>query len=178
MAEVARLAEGLATLLRVDDGRDTPQRSAPGSTGSPGDPGSAARGEAPTRARSVRKRVKKRSYPRFERDGDRLVKLGWSKKEKSEYEQKAPRSAVLAFGRHLANNCGKGEVFVMESMLPVANETGDEFPSYQAYLTLAWLRHIGAVEKKGRDGYVLRDGSLAEGGLGKLWDQLESQRRS
>ena len=121
----------------------------------------------------MRNASKKRDYPRFERDGDKLVKLGWSKKQKSQYEHRAPHAAVLAFGRHVANHFGEGEVFAMESLLPVPDESGEEVPGYQAYLTLAWLKHVGAVEKKGRDGYVLRDGSLADGGLDRLWDALE-----
>src|SRR5688572_17229092 len=36
----------------------------------------------------------RKTLPRFERDGDRLVKVAWSKKERAEYEHRAPRHIV------------------------------------------------------------------------------------
>ena len=52
--------------------------------------------------------------------------------------------------------------------MPVPDSAGGEIPSYQVYLTLAWLRHVGAVEKKGRSGYVLRSGL----DLDAIWDRI------
>jgi hypothetical protein len=118
----------------------------------------------------------KKAYPRFERDGDKLVKIGWSKKNKSSYEHRAPREAVIAFTRHLAGSADEGKVFVVEDLLPVPDvANGGEIPAYQIYLTLAWLRDVGAVAKKGRDGYVLRGGGLANGALDKFWASLPAR---
>jgi len=114
-------------------------------------------------------------YPRFERDGDKLVKVGWSKKKREQYEHRAPYEVVLACARHLASHALAGKVFAMENLLPVPDASGGEIPAYQAYLTLAWLRQAGAVEKKGRDGYVLRDESLAGDGFDKLWASLSAR---
>ena len=80
---------------------------------------------------------------------------------------------MIAFVRHLASHVAAGELFVMENVLPAPDVTsGGEVPAYQAYLTLAWLRHAGVVDKKGRDGYVLRVEPLTNGELDKLWDKL------
>jgi hypothetical protein len=131
------------------------------------------RASAARSARGERTRPSKNDYPRFERDGDKLVKIGWSKKKREIYEHRAPRQAVIAFARHVSNRAGVGQVFTMESLLPVPDvSSGGEVPDYQVYLTLAWLRDAGAVEKKGRNSYVLKNDSLPHGGLEKLWADL------
>lgn len=168
IAEVARLADGVARLLQRQLPTVSPHRDrtvpAQSSPLKPMQPGGAA---------SSKRKKKKVEYPRFERDGDRLVKIGWSKKNKEAYEHRAPREVIIAFARHLANRVEPGHVFAMEELFPIPDVvTGDEIPTYQAYLTLAWLREAKAIEKKGRDGYVLRNGSLADGGLDELWDNL------
>mgnify|MGYP006983099211 CR=1 FL=1 len=111
-------------------------------------------------------------YPRFERDGDKLVKVGWSKKDRREYEHRAPRSAVFAVAATLSSQGRPGKVFSMESILPVKGSAGEEIPSYQAYLALAWFRHTGAVEARGKDGYAVAGGSLATDALTSAWDNL------
>jgi hypothetical protein len=114
----------------------------------------------------------KSAYPRFHRDGDRLVKTGWSKKNRESYEHRAPRGTVIAFVRHLVSRVGAGEVFGIEGLLPVPDVSNGEVPAYQVYLTLAWLRTVGAIEKKGRDGYRLVSDGLAEKRLDEYWSQL------
>ena len=114
----------------------------------------------------------RKSYPRFERIDDKLIKIGWSKKSREEYEHRAPRSAVLAFTEHLGANTKKDRTFVIDQLLPVHDSAGEELPSYQVYLTLAWLRQAGAVEKRGRDGYVRTLEPLDGSTLDTLWDQI------
>lgn len=123
------------------------------------------RPKAPTR--------RPRGYPRFERDGNKLVKIGWSKKHREEYEHRAPRDAVAAFARHLGGTVSEGHIFAVEDLMPVRVVDGDdEVPAYQVYLTLKWLQDVGAIEKKGRDGYALRNRNLSEGGLEEYWSAL------
>lgn len=117
----------------------------------------------------------KPKYPRFDRDDDRLVKVGWSKKSKKEYEHRVPKDVVISFVRHLGQNVGAGKVFDVEGLLPVQDASGDEIPAYQVYVTLAWLRDSGALEKKGRDGYVLRDGAIFSGSIDALWESLPAR---
>lgn len=160
IAEIAGLAQGIAQLLRVrvpahcESAISTP-RASPAST------------------KNMPAKPARTGYPRFERDGDRLVKVGWSKKNKSSYEHRAPKDAVIAFARHLLGSVSEGKPFVVESLLPVPDVvSGGELPAYQVYLVLAWFRREGIVEKKGRDGYVLRGGSLDNDVMDKIWSGL------
>lgn len=172
VAEIAKMADGVARLLNQHSPNSS---SAPTATSSAGT--QAQKASTPS-SKSARKQAqaagtKKTGYPRFERDGDRLVKVGWSKKNKEAYEHRAPRQAVTAFVRHLASQVESGHVFAVEDLLPVPDVTsGNEVPAYQVYMTLAWLRETDAIEKKGRDGYILRMADLADDGIDKLWDQL------
>jgi len=128
---------------------------------------------APAKGKVGAKRgTAKHGYPRFERDDDKLVKVGWSKKAREEYEHRAPRPAVLAFAEHVGTATAKGKTFVIDDLLPVHDAAGDELPSYQVYLALGWLRNAGAVEKKGRDGYVRVADPLDGSVFDTLWDQI------
>ncbi len=111
-------------------------------------------------------------FPRFERDGERLVKVGWSKKRREEYEHRAPREVVETFARVLWVTARPGNTFTMETILPVHDSSGDELPSYQSYLSLAWLRSAGALEKRGRDGYDLVLPDMTSSTFAKLWNKL------
>lgn len=117
-------------------------------------------------------------YPRFEREGDRMVKVGWSKKNREAYEHRASKKTLLAFVRHLALSVQVGTLFSVEDILPVHDATtGSELPAYQVYLGIAWLRDVAIVEKKGRDGYVLReDGVGDEEGFERLWEAVPQRK--
>jgi hypothetical protein len=170
VAGIAGLADGVARLIQGDSpDRDVaPQELAPSAAMVPCEP--------VVPSPKISGKSTKSTYPRFQSDGDKLVKIGWSKTNKSAYEHRAPREAVVAFARHLTANVVEGKVFSMEDLLPVPDvANGGEIPAYQAYLTLGWLRSVGAVAKKGRDGYVLRHGGLANGALDKFWSSLSGR---
>lgn len=144
--------------------------------------------ERPRRESRAKKRTKTKSkiasqpgrnqkqYPQFVNDGDRLVKIGWSKKNKGAYEHRAPKESVIAFLRHLMANVSEGKLFTMDGLLP-ANDpsTGSEIPAYQAYMTIAWLRGTDVIERKGRDGYVLLRNMSKKVELEELWDTLPAR---
>ena len=92
-------------------------------------------------------------YPRFFRQGDRVVRVAWSKREKKEYEHKAPAAVLRALTLSIANKGADGRVFSMEELLPIHDGEGAEVPAYQAYAGLALLRHVGLIEQHGRQGY-------------------------
>lgn len=115
-------------------------------------------------------------YPRFEREGDRLVKVGWSKRDARAYEHKAPKAAVLLFARKVREAVLPGAVFSMEQLLPVADEHGEQQPSYQAYVALAWLRVARVIERRSKDGYTYIAGALELGNLDRLWTALPEKR--
>ncbi len=96
------------------------------------------------------------SYPRFIKSRSDLVKIGWSKKEKKEYQHRASWSIVLLLCDHL--NQFRGNEFTSEDVFPLIGEDEFEVPSYQSYLCLAWLRDIELITKEGRHGYFVPKG--------------------
>lgn len=119
----------------------------------------------------------RRKYPRFERDGDRLVKIGWSDRDRRAYEHRAPRAAVLEVCEALGKRSTRGRRFKMEEVLPELAESKEPVPSYQGYLTLAWLRSEGVVERDGKDGYMVRGGLLSADRVEKLWGSLSERSK-
>jgi hypothetical protein len=127
----------------------------------PSNPAVANNGSArntPQKGKRKKKRKAKSSYPRFARSGDNLVKVAWSKSQKSEYRHKAPHAALLKLAATLDQRMIDGAVISMDDILPLSADDGSEIPDYQSYLCLAWLRSIGVVDQQGREGYVLGDG--------------------
>jgi hypothetical protein len=112
------------------------------------------------------------AYPKFERERDRLVKIGWSKRDGRTYEHRAPRNAVAVVAGKLSQLGQKGAFFTVEEALPLRLEAGDEIPSYQVYLALALLRAVGAVERHGKEGYSLVNGGITPAEFNRIWDSL------
>lgn len=132
--------------------------------------GKGANGREPDRAQS---------YPRFEREDDKLVKIGWSEKEAREYEHRAPRESVFRVIEAIESHAAARErPFTVDDLRP-PQETEPE-PSYQTYLTLAWLRSEGYVDRDGKNTYRLISKTLREDSL-EAWnglpDKLERSAR-
>ncbi|MBI5851771.1 MAG: hypothetical protein HZB39_12205 [Planctomycetes bacterium] len=175
VAELAGLADALAKFLKD---RGTPLPAEPEAQALPHDelpPATSPAAPAPAPSRGARRPLGKRDFPRFERDGDKLVKLGWSKKNRAQYEHKAPRPAVVAVVQQMARVVKPDHVFGIESLLPVTDAAGEEVPGYQVYLTMAWLRSLGAVQKKGRDGYVVRKHAATNGAFDDVWGRVSAK---
>ncbi len=102
----------------------------------------------------VKGRAKKAEYPKFLREGNSLVKLGWSPSEKSEYEHKSPREVLLLLISAVSKVGKNGRRFSMDKILPLINPADNSrVPDYQAYLCLAWLKVLGFLTQHGRQGY-------------------------
>lgn len=114
-------------------------------------------------------------YPRFERDGDKLIKIAWSKKDRNEYEHRAPREVVFAVGDVLASKVSPGGIFAMDKFMPFKDPDGNDIPSYQAYLALAWFRVLGFVESRGKEGYSIAGSSLKEAAIRDAWNSLKNR---
>ena len=96
------------------------------------------------------------TYPRFERRGDSLVKIGWSKREKAEYEHRAPLGAVALVADKVRKKGADGRIFQISGLLPCESADGETIvPDYQVYLVVAWWRELGLLEQHGRQGYSL-----------------------
>ena len=132
---------------------------------------------APQANIAVSRRVaKSNKYPKFERTNDRLVKIGWSKKDRSEYEHKVPYDVVDVVLAALSAKLIEVEYLKMDDLIPLDDKLGQEIPSYQTYLVVAWLRDIGVVEKQGNDGYHFADMKRTALDLESLWQQTTERR--
>src|SRR5262249_22934714 len=126
------------------------------------------------RKKSRRGKRVKSEYPKFVREGDSLVKIGWSKRERKPYEHKAPRNVLRALVQALVRVGTGGERFTVDGILPLKHG-GAEIPDYQTYLTLAWLRSVGLITQHGRQGYSLPDAEGLDRKSEQQWGSLTSR---
>lgn len=175
VATLAAVSEQLHNLIQsINDNGRTPEPSiAVRVTDSSG---SAAHKLGSRRGIAKAKNERANAYPRFARSGHRLVKIAWSKKDGAEYEHRAPHIAVLAVVSSL-RKLGSGE-FSMDELAQVRDKYGNEVPSYQVYLVMAWLRAWGAVRKIGRGGYVSSLGDLTDAAVNEHWSALDGEPAS
>jgi len=121
----------------------------------------------------VAKSKTKTSYPRFRREGSYLVKVGWSKKSRQEYEHRALVDVVLAVAACLDDKTIGGRTVTADELVP-STAGGQQIPSYQLYLSLAWLRSERLLNRIGRKGYT----SAAPGELAvkarERWDAVSA----
>lgn len=115
-------------------------------------------------------------YPRFKRDEEKLVKVAWSKKDRREYEHRAPHEVVSVVAASILSVGRPGKVFSMEDLMPFKTSAGAEIPSYQAYLALAWFRSLGLVEQRGKNGYAAVVGALDILAIERAWNALPCQK--
>ena len=113
----------------------------------------------------------KTGYPRFLRDGDKLVKIGWSKNAKEEYEHRAPLEVADALLASIRAKVQDGQKFAATDVIPV-RLAEESVPDYQAYQTLKWLHSEGVVTKHGRDQYAVELGRIGPEGLKPIWSRL------
>jgi hypothetical protein len=122
-------------------------------------------------------RKRKPTYPKFFRDSETLVKIGWSKVQRSEYEHKAPLSVLSDLTAAIQEAGAKKRILSMESLLPLkSSRSGAEVPSYQVYLCLACLRELGILKKHGRHGYTVAPKVDLPSKALELFQKLPEQR--
>ena len=150
VAEIAKLADGITRLLSGQVALRAPQPR----------PQSRHVG-------SRRVAAQKKTFPRFLRDREKLVKVGWSKKSASEYQHRVPWEVVQAVLDVVKTKVGDGELFAATDVVPQLAESG--VPDYQVYVVLKWLHTEGVVSKHGRDRYAIEP---SKGDLRDLWRAL------
>ena len=111
-----------------------------------------AKGETTKKTQASRSKTK---YPFFAKDGDRLIKFGWSKKRKKRYEHKVQFDVVPALADYLLQKIGENVEFKAKQIIPFKAEA-KKVPDYQVYLAIAWLRQLGILIKRGRETYLLK----------------------
>jgi hypothetical protein len=115
-------------------------------------------------------------YPTFYRVDDYLVKVGWSKSDKSEYEHKCPKAGLLTLIDALQRAGARGRRFTMERVFSLLEVKGaSELPSYQVYVGLAWLKANGLIAQHGRQGYTLVDAQALPQSAEASWNGLPRQ---
>lgn len=129
-----------------------------------------------TRQKARRRAAGAGEYPKFFRDREELVKVGWSKRERAIYQHKAPKRVLFLLVEALKRIGQNGDRFSMEQVLPLHDPLNDsDVPSYQAYLSLAWLRVEEIIVQHGRQGYALpKDTDIAAMAEAR-WRQLAGQ---
>jgi hypothetical protein len=174
LLQVTGIAKVLNQLIRDADSRDQVKDSVTLASPNVQEPVPiAVQNRAGTKSRS-KKLIN--SYPQFFRKRDFLIKIGWSKREKAEYDHKAPRVVLDTLSSSLIKEGAGGKLFEASQLLPLKDPTdGSEIPSYQVYLCLAWLRSLNLIEQIGRQGYKLHDPTLLEGKIKSCWERLESR---
>jgi len=154
LAELARLAEGLANLC--GSGARPIVVSLLKSEQAAGEPGPMAQRRTPKKKLNARA---KQGYPRFEFRNAMIVKIGWSKKAKKEYEHSAPAQAAIDLASHIQKTTQAGRIWTVEDLGGVIlSHDESELPSYQLYLLIAWMRTIRVISKQGRSGYITTSG--------------------
>jgi hypothetical protein len=164
VTRLAEAAEGLRRTTKMLEGTEhkLPEESIPPPPDVP-----AANAESASAASVVSIRRTTKEYPRFERQSDRLIKVGWSKKDRAEYEHRTDKDIASAVSLYLAE-ARIEKTFRMDDLLPIGIE-GNEVPLYQAYLVLAWLRDRGLIGKQGKDGYRWLVGDFDEPAFEAAW---------
>ncbi len=114
----------------------------------------------PSKGRAKARSAKPSGYPKFFRRNRELIKIGWSKQERAEYQHKAQHAVLMQLVSKLAVVGAGGKIFTAEDVFPLGAEEGSPIPNYQAYLCLAWLRHEGLVDAHGRQGYALANAEI------------------
>ena len=126
-----------------------------------------------TRKARTRKAAATNGYPKFLRSGNDLVKIGWSKKSKEEYQHRAPRAVLSLLAESLREAGSNGNLVNAHDLMPLEDpETSSEIPSYQVYLCLAWLRQDGLVEQQGRQGYTVPRANELPELVDGIWEKL------
>lgn len=117
-------------------------------------------------------RIKKGDYPKFFRQGELILKVGYSKKSRAEYEHKAPRPAVAAMVPALVKAGTNRKRFTVDDLTPIKTANGTEVPDYQLYLAIGWLKSCGLIVQHGRQGYSLTRTPDLGAAVEAAWTQL------
>ncbi len=128
-----------------------------------------------TSSKSRSKSVKTKAYPKFFRQKNELVKIGWSKSRGDEYWHKASKKVVDLLVKGLVENATSKDLFTADDVLPLLTSGNTEIPSYQFYLCLAWLRKEDLVTQVGRQGYRLANPERLIESVENKWRRLPSR---
>src|SRR5439155_15805972 len=113
-----------------------------------------------------------RSYPLFFRQGDQVVRIAWSKREKKEYRHKAAYTILKLLAKSMAEKGSDGRVFATEQFLPVHDAQNSEVPNYQAYVGISLFKQTGLIDQHGRQGYSIPRLADFKDAVEAVWKKL------
>jgi hypothetical protein len=114
-------------------------------------------------------------YPRFRREGDLLIKVGWSGAKAAEYEHRAPYESVAATIRLIEEHTRKRGAFTVEEIEVSAKNT---IPNYQLYLALGWMKSNNLLLQNGRTGYSVPSNVRLSEAASEIWRILGTSPNS
>ncbi|MGA2060136.1 MAG: hypothetical protein ABSG67_06615 [Thermoguttaceae bacterium] len=128
--------------------------------------------------KAVERKRRRSLYPMFYRNGDFLVKVGYSK-HKGEYEHKSLSNVLFGLVEVLSKINDRSHLFTMEEILPkVVAILNTEIPSYQPYLCLKWIKSLDLVKQHGRKGYSVQAYREIIQKVRTCWEQLPTRKFS
>ncbi len=193
LATLASVADGLSVLVRGLGQPQSPVQPTPSFAASPAegtrptpvDVNASNRGDATPAATlpATSKRAAARSrrgipetgrYPVFQvdDDGQTLVKVGYSKSDRREYEHRSPREVLDRLTTLVTKLGAGGRRFTTEQILPPGEDQLADLPSYQVYLCLALLVRTGLLVRHGRQGYTVPEGADLKQAVDQAWSNL------
>jgi hypothetical protein len=110
------------------------------------------------------------------RQGDYLVRISWSKREKKEYRHKAPFSILKALATAMTDKGGEGRVFSTDEFLPIHEVSdGGQVPNYQAYVGISLLKKTGLIDQHGRQGYSIPRITEFKSAVEAIWETIPKE---
>jgi hypothetical protein len=155
IAEIIRRSDSLVQLLSLEGAQSKP-RAAVRETSS---------------ANTARVRDSNGS-PQFFRHADRLIRVSWSKREKKQYEHRAPFAVLMTLGGAITEKGADGRIFTIDDLLPLRDENDTEVPVYQVYVGISLLRQHDLIDQHGRRGYSVPQPSELLPTLRRVWESL------
>jgi hypothetical protein len=113
-----------------------------------------------------------KAYPQFYRQGEELIRLAWSRREKKEYRHKTPHWALRALIKAIAARGAEGRVFSTDEFLPIQDGAEGVVPNYQAYVGISLLKQTGLIDQHGRQGYSIPRPAQFVDGVEAVWKKL------
>lgn len=115
-----------------------------------------------------------KDFPRFHRDGDYLVKTGFSKSDRRIYQHRCPRDVLDRVADEIGRLTVNRTAFSTDQLMPARRAELADVPLYQIYLSLGFLMKRGIVRRRGRSEYIVSDnhGSELSAAVQREWKAL------
>jgi hypothetical protein len=113
-------------------------------------------------------------YPRFLRDGHKLIKVGWSPSAQQSYEHRTGKMVVETVAKAVLGAADARQRFDMSQLHKLRLAKAQPvIPTYQVYLCIAWFKAVGLVKPLGRSTYRLNHKTGFVEKVEQAWKLLE-----